>query len=464
MSPTPPSAGAPHPERRAEPVLWLLVAAAVVLVGRFAYLRMFNIDEIEAVHSAWLVREGGVPYRDFFQHHHPGLYWLLAPLVAVLGEEPGTVLACRGTMYLFGLGVIALTWRLGLSLHGRRGAVVAALLLATSVLFSNNVFEVRPDVPMTFFGIASVLFLVRQAETGRRLHLVASAVCAGLAFLCLQKFAFVLAGLAAIGLVRVLRREARWVEFWLWGAAFVATLAPAVAFLALEGALSRYLFLCWRLNLPVEGGFGPWKEILWSLQANTLTWLGLACAWPRLRTVRHQEILVLAACALTLVFLAHRPWTQYYLLAMPLVALVAAGGIEWIFERRPQAMLALVVVGSLPVLGFWALDDFRTNRRQLDCIAYVLEVTDEDDHVHDGLPRFNVFRRDLDWFWFSLKPGQVLDRYRLVRDYDYDVTKRVVELRPRILSGLRIDMEDPRIRESYAPVPGFPSLRELKRP
>jgi len=48
-------------------------------------IRWFNPDEFEHVHVSWCIANGMVPYRDFFEHHTPWLWYLLAPLVA--GEE-----------------------------------------------------------------------------------------------------------------------------------------------------------------------------------------------------------------------------------------------------------------------------------------------------------------------------------------------------------------------------------------
>ena len=38
-------------------------------------------DTLEHVHSSWLVWSGKIPYKDFFQHHNPLLWYVGAPLV-----------------------------------------------------------------------------------------------------------------------------------------------------------------------------------------------------------------------------------------------------------------------------------------------------------------------------------------------------------------------------------------------
>ena len=44
-------------------------------------------DDVEHLHSAWLVFQGKVPYNDFFQHHNPLLWYLFAPVLGVFAYD-----------------------------------------------------------------------------------------------------------------------------------------------------------------------------------------------------------------------------------------------------------------------------------------------------------------------------------------------------------------------------------------
>ena len=44
-------------------------------------------DDVEHLHSSWLVLQGKVPYRDFFQHHNPLMWYIFAPLMEVFSYE-----------------------------------------------------------------------------------------------------------------------------------------------------------------------------------------------------------------------------------------------------------------------------------------------------------------------------------------------------------------------------------------
>ena len=47
-----------------------------------------NGDNIEHIHSTFLVANGGVPYKDFFQHHNPLMWYLFAPIVSLFEYNP----------------------------------------------------------------------------------------------------------------------------------------------------------------------------------------------------------------------------------------------------------------------------------------------------------------------------------------------------------------------------------------
>ena len=61
----------------------LLGLAAVVRVG-VVLNRSLDADESQHLHAAWLVGQGQVPFRDFWEHHLPLFYYLLAPLTRCL--------------------------------------------------------------------------------------------------------------------------------------------------------------------------------------------------------------------------------------------------------------------------------------------------------------------------------------------------------------------------------------------
>ena len=53
----------------------------LLLVWVVVYSGSGDGDTLEHVHSSWLIYSKKVPYKDFFQHHNPLLWYLAAPVV-----------------------------------------------------------------------------------------------------------------------------------------------------------------------------------------------------------------------------------------------------------------------------------------------------------------------------------------------------------------------------------------------
>jgi hypothetical protein len=190
-------------------VIALIVVAAAARSLSLTFLHPLNWDEIEFFRATDWVRQGLVPYRDFFEHHTPLQWFLFAPVVSFV-RSPGAaaVIAMRWaqvpiwilTFWLFSF------WMRRADLHPA-GRLSAILLALCSSLFMLPAIEYRID---TLGCALYVLALVLLQEADRSLAL---AFAAGAA-LCLAGFANIRLGplLALTALLfRVVRpRERTW--------------------------------------------------------------------------------------------------------------------------------------------------------------------------------------------------------------------------------------------------------------
>src|SRR5262245_48636551 len=85
-----------------------LVALGIVL--RVAHVRqtLVVVDEFEHLHSAYLVSRGQTPYVDFFEHHPPLGYYLVAATVPMQAPTFDTIIHARYlALVLHGLTILA---------------------------------------------------------------------------------------------------------------------------------------------------------------------------------------------------------------------------------------------------------------------------------------------------------------------------------------------------------------------
>jgi hypothetical protein len=151
--------------RLAPGILAALVALALGLRIGVVINRRIDPDESQHLHVAWLLTQGQVPYRDFWEHHLPFFHYAMAPLTAWMPDRPEVYFAARAVMLVMAAVVVWLTWRLARRLSAD-AAVWAAVILLFLPQFAETSTETRPDVPALAAHLASLVALVRWRETG----------------------------------------------------------------------------------------------------------------------------------------------------------------------------------------------------------------------------------------------------------------------------------------------------------
>ena len=272
----------------------LLALAGVVRLG-VVLNRALDPDESQHLHAAWLVSQGRVPYRDFWEHHAPAFYYLVAPLTRWLAERPAVYLGGRLLMTLAAAVALLLTWRLArrLSVVTAAGAVT---MLAFLPQFVETSTETRPDVPALVTWLAALVAVVRWGETARLRWLWMAGLALGVTLCLSLKAAY---GVVGVGLAVALRA---WLGPW--------ASAP--------GRLPDRLRVAARALLSVGGGIAVAAGIL----VACIAWLG---GWP---TVIQMAAQVLGQTWRFVDFSKTRPVygseTGFLLLALAGIGLVLA--------------------------------------------------------------------------------------------------------------------------------------------
>src|SRR5262249_2596923 len=152
----------------------------------------------------WCVSKGLIPYRDFFEHHTPLLYFSLAPVFVRYRAETDAAeatrlwFACRVAMWLLLTTSVALVAELGRMWRDRATGLLAAFLFASSIQVLDTALELRPDIPALVCWLASLVFAIHswRAPRGRVAvaFFAASGAAFGTALLFTQKYVFALPG------------------------------------------------------------------------------------------------------------------------------------------------------------------------------------------------------------------------------------------------------------------------------
>ena len=156
-------------------LVWLISAA---YVWPFHARGWIPHDEGCLAQSAERVLEGQLPHRDFDEIYTGGLAYLGAAAMRVFGRE---LVSLRLLLYGAFLVFVPILYQVT-----RRFAspLVAGAATLTAVAWSfPNYFAGLPSWYNLIFTALGALFVLKHVERGRRRHLFAAGVCAGLSFL-----------------------------------------------------------------------------------------------------------------------------------------------------------------------------------------------------------------------------------------------------------------------------------------
>lgn len=420
----------------------LIALYALVALGATAHRPPFG-DEAEYLHAGWLTSQGLRIYRDFFEHHAPFLFQLLAALVP---EETTTVFPAldlvayvtraRTVISMLGfIGIGSVAW-LAVRVSRWWGALplVLTALLVPHWTWTRGITDIRNDAPsLMLFWLGAALLLVDWRTPLR------AALCAGtgigLAFaaaLWNPKWPFVCFFLGAVYLARL----------WMWRKAgareLLAAILPALALAALTLAviasastLRDYILFTfdytwrlgewWKVNEHHHRKFftdplglcpplfkGP-LPIVAALAAVALLFVKTLDRAQRWRIAAVLALAILAALELRFVAPYPNLWSQYFMMwcfSMAALYAVSAGVLVQLLPPRARELAgtaAVLVVMTLFVREFSP----RLRRMAEDynyyytTAAYMQRELRPGDTVWLGAAKHPVGARDAHYYWFG---------------------------------------------------------------
>lgn len=347
-------------------VALVLAIALYALAALLSQTRGFDQDEFLHVHLAWLMHNGHVAYRDYFNQYTPLFNLFLAPFLYFFRVETDAAAAvsflyfARALMWLNSGIVLILTYWLGTLWRSRTVAVVALPFLLGTEAYQNRVLDIRPDpLSLTFlllYLIAMVLALAPHRTNGeRRLLFALGGVLLAAGFLAMQKIACAFPGLAVglgwfvLGLPRDRRRPyLMHIVCQLLG--FAAPLAVTALTLHRQDALFPFI----QETLFFYVGVARFSSVPYlhkmAYQNPFLVLLGswalcasLSSMISRLHPTQDAIVVPTALSLIVGLFLIPLPHYQYYLFFLPLLSLFAADGcltVADVLAKRRERLTA----------------------------------------------------------------------------------------------------------------------------
>lgn len=219
----------------------LLVRAALAgLVIAWLALLFFQRgqtwDEAEHAHAAWLISRGERPLTDFFQHHQPLLWNLLAVYFRVGLHGPGVLIWGRILVVLAGLVSVVALLRFGRGIEGTRsvtGSWLGVIAFIALTILGSTLFVIRPETISAPLFLSAVWLWSKPVAPQRDALVVAVVgLLAGAAIYSSPRFVSLGGFFALLGT----QSWRRWLGLIAGGVAFVIVYTAASGY-ALENVL-----------------------------------------------------------------------------------------------------------------------------------------------------------------------------------------------------------------------------------
>lgn len=370
-----------------------------------------GIDEREHLYSTIQILNGKIPYRDFFQHHHPLLWYSFAPIAYFFQESANIIYASR--IFILGFNILTCVFVYKISrlcLLPRWISICSVVLYVTNDIVLSKGIDFRPDNPMITMFIGGVYYLLKYITHQKQSTLSISFLFFILSFLFLQKAVFLLLPIGLVCLWFLIKKQISLKHF------YVACICPMlfsclfVIVLLLNNSWKDYFELNWLLNMEM-GKYEPFSANLY--ERSIFLIFGFLCALIAFKEKKNNIVIKIASFVflcfgIELLFIP-TPWEQYWL---PVYSLLGIIVVYVLFQKSNKNVFKIFILFiSVPAImhTFYMRSDVNSLKQNVKIADYILKHTHKSDYVLDE-HSFNIHRKNVTgYYWFARFNVALLD-------------------------------------------------------
>lgn len=241
-------------------LLGLLFYALGFALWTILYTETGNGDNVEHLHATWLVAYGKVPYRDFFQHHNPLMWYIFAPIVRFCTNT----LTLLDIAHALGIGGGIVTFWIVYKICRRFFnasfiSALTALLVLCPPYYYIICFNYNPDTFMALFYACGLYFLFSYWQKGGLYSLCLSFESFFISFLFTQKILIACAVLGLLSLYIFYRQKSSVKDILLALVLPLMSLLLFVVLLYYADALEPYWLSNYPFNVLMQKYYGMEK-------------------------------------------------------------------------------------------------------------------------------------------------------------------------------------------------------------
>lgn len=161
-----------------------------------------NGDNVEHIHSTWLVAQGKIPYRDFFQHHNPLLWYIFAPFIKFFVNALVLLDLAHAVGIIVGISAFYVVYKISIRFFAVSStAALLSLLILCPPYFYIYCFNFNPDTFMALFYAIGLYYLFAYWQKPELYTLCIAFMAFFTAFLFTQKILMIYAILGILSII-----------------------------------------------------------------------------------------------------------------------------------------------------------------------------------------------------------------------------------------------------------------------
>ena len=242
-------------------MLKIVSASLVVYALYFMMWTVFetetgNGDNVEHIHSTWLVSQGKVPYKDFFQHHNPLLWYIFAPFIGFVKSLVLLLDIAHFIGIFAGIVTFWFVYKISSTFFASSIASVLSLLVLCPAYFYIFCFNFNPDTFMALTYVIGLYYLFLYWQTPKTGCLIVSFLSFFLSFMFTQKILIVFGFLGLISLFVFYKKKTPLSDILYALLLPVLLLALFLTYLHTEDALGIYWKSNYLFNIEMQKYYG----------------------------------------------------------------------------------------------------------------------------------------------------------------------------------------------------------------
>ena len=421
--------------------IFFFISGIIIFYG-LIYSGFQIVDEFEHLHASWMVAEGKIPYRDFFEHHHPLLWYFSAPIVSFFYENAIIFYVMRAISTIASIITLVYIYKISLFFTDKKGGLLAIVFCISNIITLYNFYQFRPDNFMNLFFITGIYYWFLHIKDKQAKHLTISFIYFAISVMFLQKIAALLILIGNILIWLIFTKAIKLKTTLLSSIPAILILSGFIVCFLITGTFYEYISLNLRFNQALvyyfERGSFWYGNLFFSIYG-----LGFIIAFSTLKKkniyLKIIAIIYIGEFLMRAFYFAPHP--NYYVLLTYINALLIATFVNDL-EKKYKIIRICLIIGLFLYEGylFNTLSSSAAKYNSFEhykLTDYVHKNSNSNDKLMNGYDKnFNIYRNDVSYYWFGLDMLLPVMEQEFGLDKIIDINSLIIYNKPKFVYTL----------------------------